>query len=361
MALIVASAYLIFIWISLSNQSIYIENNNRQLVSSQQNTNISDTEEKIRFIDSRSMNIFNHHFPPFLISYPCSGNTFIRLLLEYTTLIWTGSIYGSQLRQIGFKGEIKTDESVIIIKIHPMDTISTNRDNIIDMQFDNISLSNIAYKKRWRRIQKSINKYRTLYNEQISAIFLIRNVFKTCWSYFQFKNARDIDPEIAITYDLEVVKRHLSSFIMTRDKFNTQILPQWRKYSIKCSKTWLHTFKWIERFKYKNRSFVIIEFEKLMDIKYRESEMKKLLRFIFNENYLNTNEHDMMLKMKQTMENIGNVKRAKLIHRPKNRENRIDEKYAYSVLSDDDICKMMQNAKYQSVLSDIHPPRNVSC
>eukprot|EP01084_Bolivina_argentea_P062037 113440_1 len=40
----------------------------------------------ISFISNRSLDIFKTNFPPFLISFPASGNTYTRLLLEYTTL-----------------------------------------------------------------------------------------------------------------------------------------------------------------------------------------------------------------------------------------------------------------------------------
>ena len=96
----------------------------------------SDIDSNIEFVDDRSF--FKSNFPPLLISFPASGNTFTRLLLEYVTLYWTGSVYRSPLIEAGFKGEINIDNKVIVIKCHPLG-FHKYIQNIIDMNnFNNI-------------------------------------------------------------------------------------------------------------------------------------------------------------------------------------------------------------------------------
>lgn len=56
----------------------------------------------------------------FLASYPCSGNTWMRVLIEQLTGIYTGSMYTDKdLKRIGFEGEGNKDPSqVVMVKTH---------------------------------------------------------------------------------------------------------------------------------------------------------------------------------------------------------------------------------------------------
>ena len=73
-----------------------------------------------------------HPHPSFLFSFGGSGNTLTRLMLEYVTNIWTGTIYADPLLfRDGFKGEMEGctrkeagnetlgDSQVLLIKVHP--------------------------------------------------------------------------------------------------------------------------------------------------------------------------------------------------------------------------------------------------
>ena len=54
-----------------------------------------------------------------LVSFPGSGNTWTRLLLEQATGVFTGSIYCDQdLRSSGFYGEQITSSNVLVVKTH---------------------------------------------------------------------------------------------------------------------------------------------------------------------------------------------------------------------------------------------------
>lgn len=312
-------------------------------VISNNNNSIVD-DENITFISNHSLDIFSTNFPPFLISFPASGNTFTRLLIEYVTLKWSGSIYRSPLFKSGFKGELDINNKVIVIKLHPLGFHKYVK-NIINMQFEN---TKIAYKSSWISVKRMLNKY----NEEISAIFILRDLFKTCWSFFQFQFAKDYDTEIANKYSLGVIRKHLSSFILTQNQFNSQILPKWINFSIKCAQNWLQTFEWIDIFKQNNKKILLIQFKKLIDPQFRRIEMNKILNFIFNKKrYLNKNENRerMLKRVDKFYLNSDKIYRNKLMHRDKNRLNRIHFEYAYSILSDQHICKMINIARNQTI------------
>ncbi|KAM3959499.1 WSCD family member AAEL009094 [Aphomia sociella] len=63
-----------------------------------------------------------------LVSYPGSGNTWLRYLLQQVTGIVTGSIYMDYgLRVHGFPAENVTDGSVLVVKTHEMPPLEHNK------------------------------------------------------------------------------------------------------------------------------------------------------------------------------------------------------------------------------------------
>jgi hypothetical protein len=74
--------------------------------------------------DARFLSKFSSHEKVLLVSYPRSGNSYVRKLLELTTGIVTGSdsrpnrALTSSLLRFGYKGEGITDQSVWIVKSH---------------------------------------------------------------------------------------------------------------------------------------------------------------------------------------------------------------------------------------------------
>jgi hypothetical protein len=59
------------------------------------------------------------HIPPLLYSFPGSGNTWCRLLIEYATGIYSGSIYTDGILIKQLPGEIYCSQNLSIIKAHP--------------------------------------------------------------------------------------------------------------------------------------------------------------------------------------------------------------------------------------------------
>lgn len=54
-----------------------------------------------------------------LASFPGAGNTWVRLLVQQMTGVWTGSIYSDgDLRANGFPAELKSGDRVMVVKTH---------------------------------------------------------------------------------------------------------------------------------------------------------------------------------------------------------------------------------------------------
>ena len=59
------------------------------------------------------------NLPPLLWTFPGAGNTWIRMLLDYSTGIYSGSIYGDPSLLPLLPGEGRCDRSVVAVKAHP--------------------------------------------------------------------------------------------------------------------------------------------------------------------------------------------------------------------------------------------------
>ena len=59
------------------------------------------------------------YLPPLLWTFPGTGNTWIRMLLDYSTGTYTGAIYGDPSLLPLLPGEGRCDRSVVALKAHP--------------------------------------------------------------------------------------------------------------------------------------------------------------------------------------------------------------------------------------------------
>lgn len=55
--------------------------------------------------------------PPVLWTFPGSGNTWTRLVIEFATSKYTGSVYDDRSLRAALPGEIRCDRSVVMIKV----------------------------------------------------------------------------------------------------------------------------------------------------------------------------------------------------------------------------------------------------
>nr|XP_002735861.2 PREDICTED: WSC domain-containing protein 2-like [Saccoglossus kowalevskii] len=92
-----------------------VSDNTIQRVLPRHNTGYSDDCVKLHFSNKPLPLVA-------LASFPGSGNTWVRHLLQQATGIYTGSIYNDKsLKREGFDGEGFTDNSVIVVKTHEWD------------------------------------------------------------------------------------------------------------------------------------------------------------------------------------------------------------------------------------------------
>jgi hypothetical protein len=74
---------------------------------------------KAKYDDRHFLPVDQKKFPPMLYTFPGSGNTWCRLLIEYATGIYTGSVYNDKSLLHSLPGEFTCNSQVSAIKIHP--------------------------------------------------------------------------------------------------------------------------------------------------------------------------------------------------------------------------------------------------
>ena len=79
---------------------------------------LSKDPDSRRFLTINN-NSINQWSPPLLYSFPGSGNTWVRLLIDWSTGVYSGSFYYDKSLLPILPGEIKCDRSVSVIKVHP--------------------------------------------------------------------------------------------------------------------------------------------------------------------------------------------------------------------------------------------------
>lgn len=62
----------------------------------------------------------SRYLPPLLWTFPGAGNTWLRMLLDFSTGVYTGSVYGDMSLLPLLPGEGRCDRSVIAVKAHPV-------------------------------------------------------------------------------------------------------------------------------------------------------------------------------------------------------------------------------------------------
>lgn len=63
------------------------------------------------------LRVWNQRRPPLLYSFPGSGNTWVRLLIELSTGIYTGSVYDDHALREMLPGEGACDDTVSVVKV----------------------------------------------------------------------------------------------------------------------------------------------------------------------------------------------------------------------------------------------------
>lgn len=137
-----------------------------QLSSSSSSAKFTREKCYSKYGDRKFMNHEQKKLPPMLYTFPGSGNTWGRLLIEHTTGVFTGSVYNDRTLLDVLPGEFTCDWTVSVIKVHP----HTHSFSELDSGNFN-SDDNKCKRGNVRKFQK--------------ALFLIRNPFDAIWSEYQ--------------------------------------------------------------------------------------------------------------------------------------------------------------------------------
>ncbi len=167
-----------------------------------------------------------------LVSYPRSGNSFLRKLIEHHTGIITGSdsrtnrVLTSALLACGFYGEGITDSSVLVVKSH--------------------------YPERMGYVKFGVKK----------VILLVRNPFDALESYFHMG--------MTDTHNKNLTSEAFLSLHLTWQEFIKNEAQIWNKF---------HEY-WLEKAKEKNVSMLIIRYEDL--VLHKAATMDRILHFLYS-------------------------------------------------------------------------------
>lgn len=274
--------------------------------SSSNKVNIAECQriinkDSIHFMVGNNItNVYNnngytrHNYPIYLYSYGGSGNTMTRLLLEYLTNIYTGSIYFDPYLQkkAGFKGDRYVCTHIMAIKQHPENQFyKSSKDK----------LRHICHKK-------SKFGHIDILWPSMSAIFIVRNPWKAIFSMYQFKFGDEKGK------NLNDHTRHLM-----KQNWNGTHFMQYVGIGID---KLMKTFALMDKYDKYGYDYIVVQFEKLIDLKQPNiamDETNKMLKYLYNDEYY----HRMKDALEYKMECIFYVlikaeyERFGLIHRKK--------------------------------------------
>ena len=289
-------------------------------------------DDNIRFLDEQSKTALRHSYPLFLFSYGGSGNTMTRLLLEYITNIWTGSIYRDpSLLKHGFKGEnLKTYDDILVVKAHPEHV--TNQPAFKEYGAD------FFLNKRLFWMAKNENDTKLSYTN-MSAIFIVRNPWKAIFSLYTFNHGGCKCDE----------EKHLNghTFHLWIDKWDRE---KWKKWVVSNANKYMKEFLIMEKMDEYGYDYIVVKYENLVNLEnpsIQINEMKKMLKYLYSDDGYESNKEVLMERMKCLFPDLMKQDYQRLgdIHRPKANETKhVTMDMAYQWLVDNDHTDVICNA-----------------
>lgn len=185
--------------------------------------------------------------PPMLYTYPGSGNTWSRLLIEYATGILTGSVYNDGSLREALPGEFKCNWEVSVVKVHP------HTHPFSELYGGTFNSDDMKCKKgEVKRFERSI--------------LLIRNPFDSIWSEYQRRVSRshvDGIPKL----DFNWHRWQANAAAMSHSYKNT----------------WAIEHAGIER-SYKKEDYIYLKYEDLKDKNRRVETLRQIVNFLRYKN-----------------------------------------------------------------------------
>ncbi len=138
----------------------------KALVSTTGGNGVSRTQCSAKYGKRTYFKDEEQRLPPMLYTFPGSGNTWCRLLIEYTTGIFSGAVYNDASLLEALPGEFTCNYAVSVVKVHP------HTHGFEELRLGTFNSDNGKCKKG------KVNGFRR-------AILLIRNPFDSIWSEYQ--------------------------------------------------------------------------------------------------------------------------------------------------------------------------------
>lgn len=213
------------------------------------NSSSTNNQYTRRYCESKRFNKLaylpesNKQLPAMLYTFPGSGNTWGRLLIEHATGIFTGSVYNDQSLLDALPGEFTCDWRVSVVKVHP------HTHTFADLYSGHFASDNGKCKRggvmRFER-----------------AVLLIRNPFDSIWSEYQRR----------------VTQSHVEGIL--RKTFDWS---RWQANAASLSNSynemWSVHYRGIEE-KYEPEDILYLRYEDLKSKKTRVATLKRVVDFL---------------------------------------------------------------------------------
>ena len=327
--------------INITN-SIIKEHDQSECIPSDQNISFLPSYDDPQTQIIRTIKL-RHKTPPLLISFGGSGNTFIRVLIEYVTKIYTGSIYNHEFINQGFIGS-GTEYCItktIVVKVHG-DHIMRPRRRSIDDMYKTVNLF-IAGKCLCGCMGASnnsvtIQQFENIHGKIInpSAIFIIRNPWDAFFALYQYWTPTWSNTHIRHAKHIELTIFNLTHF---RQKINQMV------------RRWNMNMAVLRKMEQAHIPLLVIKFENVVSqsVNVRSIELWKIIRFLYRNEYLDVNQDVFKHRIDCIWKILDIDRRMNSFHRSKPNTKQLNKTYAYQLLGDKSICRfwrrMMHNAE----------------
>jgi len=206
--------------------------------------------ESLQCIKYKNRNFMNGSIlvPPLLASFPGSGNTWTRLLVEYSSSLYTGSIYNDNTIIHGYLKEPYCQKNMIAIKAHP-NHLSIDKNG-------KIYINNSAFEKEC--LEGNITTFKRM-------AFIFRNPWESIWSEYH---------RLYSVYHHKGIDFHNNS--ITFNQFNKK---DWKFRAVEQVKV-MEKFLLNDWGNIKKENTVILRFEDLTNKSTRNKTLRKLYSFL---------------------------------------------------------------------------------
>jgi len=213
------------------------------------------------------------HLPPLLWTFPGAGNTWLRMLLDYSTGIYTGSIYGDPSLIPLLPGEGRCDRSVVAVKAHPshIDSFDFVSDGSGLLRF------NVTRKPQYAKCEPL---------RFISAIVVVRDPYRSIWAeYKRHVNWRELvvgrplgSESTSVMCRRALRSQSLHSGGMLRDCFDA---PTFHRHALRLARSWKHIWFHYGRFRALQHARLLqVSYEDLTDASKRGAVLRGMVDFV---------------------------------------------------------------------------------